>query len=147
MLKEKLNSKRYAGKRISEKRKARIERRVKRKARRAKLKELTALEDKKNEARTDTDEALAIATGYAISNEVEEAIADLQLKDPTVINELKKRFSKRPKKALHPSVAGNELYKGAGKESAIWREDKDSSGKVKSAERRSRSGVSYGLYV
>src|SRR5262249_22283835 len=63
-------------------------------------------------ARTKNDVDLALATAYAI---------DAKTKS---VASLKGRFTDTKKKSS-PSVAGNKLYEGTGKENSTWREDMD----------------------
>jgi hypothetical protein len=90
---------------------------------------------KVDEARTQNDIDLALATAYAIAAKTAGAA------------ELKKRFTGKKQKDF-PSVAGNKLYEGKGKESATWREDYDpvTKGPKPWQERTKDKGVSLGLY-
>jgi hypothetical protein len=71
---------------------------------------LTDAVQKVDEARTQNDIDLSLATAYAVADKTAKA------------GELKGRFSDK-KKQTTPSVAGNKLYQGVGKENATWRED------------------------
>jgi hypothetical protein len=96
---------------------------------------LTEVVKKVDEARTQNDIDLALAAAYAIAAKTSGAA------------ELKKRFSDK-KQQDFPSVAGNKLYEGAGKETATWREDFDPATKLPKPwkDRAKDKGVSLGLY-
>ena len=93
---------------------------------------------KVDQAQTQNDVDLALATAYAIASKTASGA------------ELKTRFSdkKDADKQTTPSVAGNELYKGKGKENATWREDMDPKTKLpKPWQTRAKDkGISLGLY-
>ena len=101
---------------------------------------LTEAFAKADETRTQDDIDLALATAYAIAGRTKGA-ASLEGRFPDKKDEKGKRSS--------PSVAGNKLYAGKGKESSTWREDLDpSTGRPKPwQERADKKGVSLGLYA
>jgi hypothetical protein len=96
---------------------------------------LTDAVQKVDEARTQNDIDLSLATAYAVADKTAKA------------GELKGRFSDK-KKQTTPSVAGNKLYQGVGKENATWREDmiKGTNKPKPWQERSDEKGVSLGLY-
>lgn len=96
---------------------------------------LTEAVAKVDQAQTQNDIDLALASAYAIASKTASAA------------ELKKRFSD-PKKQTTPSVAGNEIYEGKGKENATWREDMDPKTKLPKPwqTRAKNKGISLGLY-
>lgn len=97
---------------------------------------LTETVAKVDQARTQNDIDLALASAYAIASKTASAA------------ELQKRFSSDPKKQTTPSVAGNEIYEGKGKENATWREDMDPKTKLPKPwqTRAKNKGISLGLY-
>jgi hypothetical protein len=102
-------------------------------------KALTEAFTKADATRTQNDIDLALATAYAIADRTKAATS------------LGGRFpdAKDSKKKSTPSVAGNKLYAGAGKESAVWREDFDptTGGPKPWKERADKKGISLGLYA
>jgi hypothetical protein len=102
-------------------------------------KTLTERFESADETRTKNDVDLALATAYAIASRAKGA------------SSLEGRFAKKKdaKKRKSPSVTGNKLYAGAGKENATWREDLDrATGKPKPwRERADQKGISLGLYA
>ena len=96
---------------------------------------LTEAIAKVDQAQTQDDVDLALASAYAIASKTASAA------------ELKKRFTD-PKQQTTPSVAGNEIYAGKGKENATWREDMDPKTKLpKPWQKRAKNkGISLGLY-
>ncbi len=99
------------------------------------LQQLKALSATVDAARTKNDVDLALATAYAIAAKAKGAAS------------LKGRFTD-PKQQSSPSVAGNKLAAGAGKENATWREDLDpkTGGPKPWNERAAKKGTSLGLY-
>lgn len=101
------------------------------------VKTLTDAFEKADQTRTQNDIDLALATAYAVQSRATGA-------------SLAERFDKRraKDKRTSPSVTGNKLYAGAGKENATWREDLDpATGRPKRwQERADKKGVSLGLY-
>ncbi|WP_454084224.1 hypothetical protein [Georgenia sp. Marseille-Q6866] len=103
------------------------------------IKALTQASEKADSARTQNDIDLALATAYAIHGQA--TGASLKGRSFTGKATLVK------KKRTSPSVTGNKLYKGAGKETATWREDMGAGGKPKPwKDRANKKGVSLGLY-
>ena len=102
-------------------------------------KTLTERFESADKNRTKNDVDLALATAYAIASQAKGA------------SSLEGRFAEKKdaKKRTSPSVTGNKLYAGAGKENATWREDLDrATGKPKPwRERAKKKGISLGLYA
>jgi hypothetical protein len=96
---------------------------------------LTDVFTKIDQSHTQDDIDLALATAYAIADKAKGAAS------------LKGRFTDK-KKQKSPSVAGNKLYEGAGKENATWREDMDptTGGPKPWQDRADKKGISLGLY-
>jgi hypothetical protein len=96
---------------------------------------LTDAFTKIDQAHTQDDIDLALATAYAIADKAKGAAS------------LKGRFTDANKQKS-PSVTGNKLYKGTGNENATWREDLDpkTGGPKPWQERADKKGISLGLY-
>ncbi|MBD8061045.1 hypothetical protein [Oceanitalea stevensii] len=133
------------------------------------IKDLTRASEKADSARTQNDVDLALATAYAIQSRATGASLKGRsfpvptperkaAKKPTTDEEKKAaEKAKRAeaaraaalvtKKRASPSVTGNKLYEGAGKENATWREDMGPGGKPKPwKDRANKKGISLGLY-
>jgi hypothetical protein len=101
------------------------------------LKQVLQQQQEKSDAtQTQNDVDLALAAAYAINAKTKG------------VTSLKSRQLPNADDAKNPSVAGNQLYKGAGNEQAGWTEDLDpKTHKVKTWQEREKSkGVSLGLY-
>ncbi|WP_110850844.1 hypothetical protein [Georgenia satyanarayanai] len=132
-------------------------------------KTLTEASEKADGARTRNDVDLALATAYAIQSRATGAsltTREFPVRTPrkkpakaSTTDEEKKAAEKArkaeaakaaalvTKKRTSPSVTGNTLYEGAGKENATWREDMGPGGKPKPwKDRADKKGISLGLY-